>query len=100
MPFNSNVFNFDVFTLRTVNEVGAVYGLFQPTPNRPGFFTCLYVGQTGNLRERLLEHYSYPPIACVTHFFAEAAGTEQQRKLREKQLIAEFNPPGNKTRGG
>src|SRR5271165_404262 len=100
MPFNTIEYAFNVFTLRTVNEVGAVYGLFCPTPNRPGFYTCLYVGQTGNLRERLWEHYTAPPIAGVTHFFAEVTGIEQQRKAREKQLIAEFSPPGNKTRGG
>jgi hypothetical protein len=100
MPFNSNVLTFDVFTLKTVNEVGAVYGLFYPTRNRPGFYTCLYVGQTCNLRERLWEHYNAPPIAGVTHFFAEITSNELQRKVREKQLITEFNPPGNKTRGG
>jgi hypothetical protein len=100
MPFQSNVFQFDKYTLSTINEVGAVYGLFAPTPFRPGFYTCLYVGQTCNLRDRLCEHYSAPPIAGVTHFFAEVTGSEQQRKLREKQLIAEFSPVGNKTRGG
>lgn len=100
MPFQSQVYRFDVSTLRTVNEVGAVYGLFKPTPSRPGFFTCLYVGQTNNLRTRLYEHYNNPPVAEVTHFFAEVVGTEQQRKLREIQLIAEFDPVGNKTRGG
>ena len=100
MPFSGNVSTFDASTLRTVIEVGAVYGLFTPTPGRPGFYTCLYVGQTRNLRERLYEHFNLPPIAGVTHFFAEVTTTEQQRKLREKQLIAEFNPPGNKTRGG
>jgi hypothetical protein len=100
MPFSGSAFSFDIFTLRTVNEVGAVYGLFTPTPGRPNFFTCLYVGQTGNLRDRLYEHFNAPPISGVTHFFAEVVGTDQQRRLREKQLIAEFNPPGNRTRGG
>ena len=51
MPFQSNVFQFDKYTLSTINEVGAVYGLFAPTPFRPGFYTCLYVGQTCNLRD-------------------------------------------------
>jgi hypothetical protein len=100
MPFNSNANSFDFLTLGRVNEVGATYGLFTPNPNRPGFYICLYVGQTNNLRTRLYEHYDNPPIAGVTHFFAEVITTEQQRKVREKQLIAEFNPPGNKTRGG
>jgi hypothetical protein len=101
MPFSGNQqYSFDVSTLRTVNQVGAVYGLFRPAPFRPGYFTCLYVGQTNDLRARLYEHFNNPPIAGATHFFAEVITTEQQRKLRERQLIAEFNPPGNHTRGG
>jgi GIY-YIG catalytic domain len=100
VPFSGNRYSFDVSTLRTVNQVGAVYGLFQPAPFRPGHFICLYVGQTNDLRTRLNEHYNNPPVAGVTHFYAEVITTEQQRKLREKQLIAEFSPPGNQTRGG
>jgi hypothetical protein len=100
VPFSSKVYSFDVPTLGTVNEVGATYGLFRPTPQRPGFYTCLYVGQTNNLRTRLYEHFNNPPIFGVTHFFAEVISTELQRKLREKELIAEFSPVGNKTRGG
>lgn len=100
MPFQGQAYNFDVPTLNTVNEVGAVYGLFRPAPFRPGHFTCLYVGQTDNLRRRLAEHYNNPPIAGVTHFFAEVIPTALQRSAREVALIAEFNPPGNQTRGG
>jgi hypothetical protein len=100
MPFNGNRYSFDASTLRTVNQVGAVYGLFTPAILRPGYFTCLYVGQTNDLRARLYEHFNNPPIAGVTHFYAEVITTEQQRKLRERQLITEFAPRGNKTRGG
>jgi hypothetical protein len=87
VPFNSTEYSFNLLTIATVNEVGATYGLFMPTPGRPGFYTCLYVGQTYNLRTRLYEHYSNPQINGVTHFFAEVITTEQQRKLREKQLL-------------
>jgi hypothetical protein len=55
------------------------------------------VGQTSDLKKRLLEQYDHLPITGVTHFFAEDSATEERRKLREKELIAEFNPPGNKT---
>ena len=48
----------------------------------------------------MLEYYNNPPIIGVTHFFAEAIATEEQRIQREKELIVEFNPPGNKTSGG
>jgi len=100
MPFPAKEYPFQIPTLNTVNEIGAVYGLFRPDPNRPGFYLCLYVGETDNLRRRLLEHYNNPPIYGATHFFVEVVTTERQRKLREKVLIAEFNPPGNGTRGG
>ena len=76
-------------------------GLFKADlPFRPDHYTCLLVGQTNDLRTRLLEHYNNPSSTGVTHFFAEASATEQQRKLREQELIAEFNPPGNKPNGG
>ena len=100
MPFPNNTYSFNEATLKTVNEVGAIYGLFSPIINRPGYYTCLYVGQTYNLRTRLCEHLNNPPIAGATHFFAELNSNQLQRCLRERQLIAEFNPIGNKTRGG
>src|SRR5260370_2659830 len=100
MPFSGNRYSFDASTLGKVSQVGAVYGLFAPAQGRPGCFICLYVGQTNDLRARLHEHFNYPPISGVTHFYAEVITTEKQRKLREKKLIAEFYPPGNKTRGG
>ena len=52
MPFPNNTYSFNEATLKTVNEVGAIYGLFSPIINRPGYYTCLYVGQTNNLRTR------------------------------------------------
>jgi hypothetical protein len=101
MPFSGDCHSFDSSTLKVLNDVGAVYGLFkEDLPSRPDHYTCLFVGQTNELRTRLLEHYKNPSISGVTHFFAEASATEQQRKLREKELTAEFNPPGNKTSGG
>jgi len=100
MPFNSQLYAFDAATLGTVNAVGAVYGLFKPNYSRPGWYICLYVGLTDNLRRRLVEHFNNPPIAGATHFFAEVITSDLQRRLREQQLIAEFNPPGNETRGG
>ena len=100
MPFKSKAYNFDEESLKSVYEIGATYGLFRPNLYRPGFFTCLYVGQTNNLRVRLCEHLNNPPVAGATHFFGEAISTDLGRRARERQLIAEFNPIGNKTRGG
>ena len=98
MPFSGNCHSFDSSTLKELNNIGAVYGLFETDlPFRPDHYTCLFVGQTNELRKRMLEHYSNPPIIGITHFFAEAIATEEQRKQREKELICEFNPTGNNT---
>ena len=100
MPLSGNCHSFDSSALKVLNKIGAVYGLFKTDlPFRPNHYTCLYVGQTNDLRTRMLEHYKNPPIIGVTHFFAEAIATEEQRKQREKELICEFNPTGNKTSG-
>jgi hypothetical protein len=97
MPFSGDCHLFDISALNLLNHVGSVYGLFkEDLPFRPDHYSCLFVGQTSDLRARLLEHYDHPSIAGVTNFFAETSATEPQRELREKELIAEFNPPGNK----
>ena len=98
MPFSGNCSSFDSSALNALSDVGSVYGLFKTDlPFRPDHYTCLFVGQTNELRKRMLEHYSNPPIIGITHFFAEAIATEEQRKQREKELICEFNPTGNNT---
>lgn len=93
MPFNSKVYRFDDATLKTINEVGAVYGLFEQTTTT--CFVCRYVGKAENLRRRLREHFNNPPISGCTHFFAEVHQTAAARENREIALIREFNPPGN-----
>ena len=91
MPFSGNAFAFNKPTIDTIKQVGGVYGLVQWTPSI-GKYVCLYVGLTDNLRRRLAEHFNIPPIAGVTHFFAEGWSTAQQRTAREAQLILEVQP--------
>lgn len=95
IPFSGNAFAFNRPTIETINEISGVYGLFQYN-SWTQKHENLYVGETDNLRRRLSEHFNNPPIAGVTHFFAEAWSTAAQRKQREAALIREFNPPGNK----
>jgi excinuclease UvrABC nuclease subunit len=95
IPFAHNAFGFNKPTIDTIYEVGGVYGLFRYNPFTYKY-ECLYVGQSDNLRRRLAEHFNNPPIAGVTHFFAETFVSASQRMQREAQLIREFNPPGNK----
>lgn len=92
MPFSGSAYAFTEAGISVANPVGAVYGLFSAQPRT---YVCLYVGKTDNLRRRLAEHLSNPPIAGITHWFAEAHTTERQRIIREANLITEFQPPGN-----
>jgi len=86
MPFTGSGYAFDQATIATVYEVGAVYGLFKPSA-RAGWSDCLYVGKTDNLRRRLAEHLSNPPVAAATQFFAEVLASEQHRAEREAALL-------------
>ena len=100
MPFSGNCHSFDLSALKALTNAGAVYGLFKTDlPFRPDHYTCLYVGQTNDMRAAMLEDYDNPPIIGVTHFFAEAIATEEQRKERERELILEFDPTGNRSCG-
>jgi excinuclease UvrABC nuclease subunit len=95
MPFtNTQVFSFNKATIDTINEVGGVYGLARPN-GVPNMYTILYVGKTNNLRERLSFHLNNPPVAGITHFFAEAISGDAARTQREYVLIQEFKPVGN-----
>lgn len=96
MPFrDSRVYNFSWATANLLNEVGAVYGLGQNMPNKPGYSKILYIGQTGNLRERIQFWLNNPPVAGIAHFFVEVIPNEGERLRREAELVAEFKPVGN-----
>lgn len=92
MPFSGSAYPFNWTTIATLYEVGAVYGLFSV---RPSGYVCQYVGETDNLRRRLFEHLNNPPVAGITHFFAEGHASARDRAQREAVLITEFQPPGN-----
>jgi hypothetical protein len=88
-------YNFNVYGVGLVYEVGGVYGLARPIFPGSNQYTILYVGQSGNLRERLQSHLNDPPTAGITHFFVERIDNLAARTTRERQLIAEFQPVGN-----
>lgn len=96
MPFrDTTVYAFDQAIVDTLREVGGVYGLAKPTPGSPGWYTILYVGKTGNFRERIQYWLNNPPVTGITHFFAEVISNAAERTTFEAQLIAEFKPVGN-----
>jgi len=92
MPFRGSGYAFDQATIATVYEVGAVYGLFKPSA-RAGWSDCLYVGKTDNLRRRLAEHLSNPPVAGATQFFAEVLASEQHRANAKQLCSSSFSHP-------
>ena len=96
MPFpNTTVYDFSEVTIDTINEDGGVYGLGRANLLSPGYYIILYVGKSGNLRERLKYHLNNPPVTGITHFFAERVDNEAGRTIREQQLVTEFKPVGN-----
>lgn len=86
---------FNKVSVDLVYEVGGIYCLAKAVPFSPGKYTILYVGQSGNLYERLQSHLNDPPTTGITHFIAERIDNFAARTIREKQLIAEFQPVGN-----
>jgi hypothetical protein len=97
MPFSGSTYPFNEASIATVFEVGAVDGLFKPSALL-GWFDCIYVGRTENLRECLSKHLRNPPVVGATHFFAEVYSSKKQRSDREAALIAEFRQGGNNAR--
>lgn len=87
MPFDGSIYPFNWPTIRTSREIGGVYGLFSRTPFG---LVCKYVGNTDNLRMRLVQHLSSPPVPGISHWSAEAHILErQQTHLNlEKDFIA------------
>jgi len=88
-------YNFNTAGVNLVYEVGGVYCLAKPHPFQLGIYIILYVGQSGNLRERLQSHLNNPPTAGITHFIVERIDNLAARTARERELIAEFQPVGN-----
>ena len=95
MPITGMFYSFNSASIALVYEVGGVYCLAKPVPFSRGNYTILYVGQSGNLHERLQSHLNNPPTAGITHFIVERIDSLAARTLRERQLIAEFQPVGN-----
>lgn len=92
MPFKEGPFTFDKAIIATRRNDGfCVYGL-----SRSGSQTAIaYVGKSTTLRDRLTFWFNNPPGRGLTHFFAEALGTEAAMTAREAELIKEFQPALN-----
>lgn len=94
MPFAHGPYVFSDEGINGIKDVGGVYGLAQ-RQILTGNYVILYVGKSNSLPTRLRQHLNSPPVAGITHFFAEAYSTEAARTQREEALIKEFMPLAN-----
>ena len=77
-------------------EVPVVY-IFAGRDAEEGW-TALYIGETGNVRERLAGHDEWPKAVSLgaTHVHALLApASAQSRRDLERELRLEYNPPLN-----
>ena len=85
----------------------------QAPPNKPGEYrwinkksnVIVYVGETNNLRRRMLEHErSEKPVSRETHYFewkkADGRFSVDKRRQHEKDKICLHKPLLNKVAGG
>lgn len=91
MPFNDSE-----KYLFTANAIRAY------APSRSGVYViwnlrdvCLYVGETGDLKDRLIRHLTTPDTCLMRNdpiYFACETCDEPMRMRRERELCAELKP--------
>ena len=92
MAFKEGPFDFYQRVIDTRRNDGfCVYGLSRGA-SQTGI---AYVGKSTTLRSRLTYWFNNPPGYGLTHFYAEALGSEAEMTAREEQLIKEFKPALN-----
>lgn len=92
MPFRDQVNTFTF--VGNWNAVAGVYGIMNASKQ------MIYIGQTGNLAERMSAHQSdrthrmhrYAPSLV----WVERISDEAERIRREHEIIAEYDPPANR----
>lgn len=79
----------------TWRRAGGVYVFAYQT--EPNVWKPLYVGETGNFRERMWDHERWADAVRLgaTHVVAIRLPTEEIRLWMELELIREFDPPLN-----
>jgi excinuclease UvrABC nuclease subunit len=94
MPWNgSNAIQFNRWSiLANAPEVSGVYALFNNG-------VWIYIGESRNIRQRLLEHLTNEQNPCVVRsqpqFFAYEAVAAEYRVARQDRLIFELSPTCN-----
>jgi excinuclease UvrABC nuclease subunit len=94
MAFQYGPYAFNNATIDTMSNGYGVYGLSRGS-GYLGIQPVAYVGKSVTLRDRLTYWLNNPPGIGLTHFYAEAFGTEAAMTAREEQLIKELQPALN-----
>ncbi|HEV2462407.1 MAG TPA: hypothetical protein VGT04_01265 [Acidobacteriaceae bacterium] len=92
MPLKEGPFALNKETIVTRRNDGfCVYALSRSASQ----IGIAYVGKSTTLRDRLNYWFNNPPGLGLTHFFAEALGSEAAMNAREAELIKELKPALN-----
>ena len=95
---SGRVYTFEIYPIdTTIKPVGAVYVFTSARPNANGghIHNIVYIGQTGNLNERLSYHHKE---GCIDRNGANricirVTPNESDRLRIEADLIAKYQPP-------
>lgn len=93
-------YRYTVYMFGTVFGPGAANYVFA-RETRPGQYTPVYIGQTGDLSEPFDNHLAMQCIRLnrATHIHVKLSNApEEQRRAERSDLIAEWNPPCNSSR--
>ena len=98
MPFAHGPYDFTEKGAKSIKQEPGVYGITNAK------LQMIYIGETGNLRRRLLEHYNQESeeSKCIRRyspkkFYAEIVkGGAEARRKREAELVGKYDPPCNK----
>lgn len=94
---SSRQYTFRIYRrVQKFTAVGAVYAMARR--NEDGRYSIIYIGQTGDLSVRPLNHHR---TACfdrngADHLFIHAQSDEKTRFAIETDLIQAYNPPCNR----
>jgi hypothetical protein len=60
----------------------------------PGFWTPVYIGESGNIHERCLDHHQMECIlrSGATHIFTHVSSTDKQTRLNEETDLRHSYP--------
>lgn len=86
------------WTRENIDIAPQVAGLYV-LRNFPGLNGIIYIGKSGNIRDRLLEHYNNSDIPQVSYFDWYRTDTIAEMDRLERVWIVQYNPKYNQRIG-